>query len=74
MEEGENSVRKLISIAIASAFFFMSMPAISFDGGQPAASFETAAYAKSKKVKVKSYTKKNGTRVKSHTRKSPKRR
>lgn len=67
-------MRRLIGIAVATAFFFVSMPAISFDAGQPAASFETAAYAKSKKVKVKSYTKKNGTRVKSHTRKSPKRR
>lgn len=67
-------MRKLISIAIASAFFFVSLPAVSFDAGEPVASFETAAFAKSKTVKVKSYTKKSGTKVKSHKRSSPKRR
>lgn len=67
-------MRRIIGLAIATVFFFVSMPSISLEGCQPAVAFESAAFAKSKSVKVKSYTKKSGTRVKSHSRKAPKRR
>ncbi len=73
-EEAIIMFHKLLVVATASIFFLVSLPAMSFVEYQPYISFENVAFAKSKKVKVKSYKKKNGTVVKAHKRKAPKRR